>query len=56
MRLANDINHSLVTIEVRGKKVVQKRTKNNMETSKIQNKFIKKWEGNVLNKEVENGC
>lgn len=52
MRLSSDKEHSLVTIEVKENRVVQKRTKNNMETTKEQNKFIKQWEGNILNKEV----
>lgn len=55
MRELTDINHSLVTVEVRNKKVVQKRTKNNEITSKEQNKFLKEWEQTILrNCEVMN--
>lgn len=50
MRLIKDINHSLVTVEVRENKVVQKRTKNNEDTTNSQNKFLKKWENQILNK------
>jgi len=55
MRELTDINHSLVTVEVRNKKVVQKRTKNNEITSKEQDKFLKEWEQKILrNCEVMN--
>lgn len=50
MRLSNDIKHSLVTVEVRDKKIVQKRTKNNEVTSKEQNKFLNEWERLILQK------
>ena len=52
MRLIKDINHSLVTVEVRENKVVQKRTKNNAATTNSQNIFLKKWENQILNKKV----
>ena len=44
MRLLTSKEISLVTIEVRDNKVVQKRTKNNAITNRSQNLFIKKWE------------
>lgn len=50
MRELTNINHSLVTVEVRNKKVVQKRTKNNEITSKEQDKFLKEWELTILRK------
>lgn len=53
MRLAKDVNHSLVTIEVRENKVVQKRTKNNEVTTKEQENFIKKWQLSILNSLVK---
>lgn len=48
MRLVKNIEHSLVTVEVKENKVVQKRTKNNQVTSEEQNKFLKKWEKKIL--------
>lgn len=51
MRLVSDQNKSLVTIEVKNKKVVQKRTKHNGNTTLEQDKFITKWERKILNKE-----
>lgn len=50
MRNKDNIENSLVTIEVRNNRVVQKRTKNNMETTDEQNRFISKWERKVLQK------
>ena len=51
MRLVSDQNKSLVTIEVKNKKVVQKRTKHNGNTTLEQDKFITNWERKILNKE-----
>ena len=48
VRLVKDINNSLVTVEVRNNKVVQKRTKNNGITTKSQDNFLKLWEQSVL--------
>ncbi len=53
MRLFNDKDKSLVTVEVRDNQVVQQRTKNNNDTTKDQKKFLKKWEKNVLRKGEE---
>lgn len=41
---------SLVTVEVKENKVVQKRTKNNEITNKKQDKFLNKWQKQVLQK------
>lgn len=51
MRLINDTNKSLVTVEVRENKIVQKRTKNNNSTTEEQNKFLDMWERKILNHE-----
>lgn len=48
MRLIRDKTKSLVTVEVRNNKVVQQRTKNNMDTTPEQKRFLKKWESEVL--------
>lgn len=48
MRNSENIRKSLVTIEVRNKEVVQQRTKNNMDTTKEQKEFIKKWQAKIL--------
>lgn len=48
MRLLEDQSKSLVTVEVRDNKVVQQRTKNNMDTTPEQKRFLKKWEREVL--------
>lgn len=53
MRLVNNQEQSLVTIEVRNNKVVQQRIKNNAMTTKEQQQFIKKWELKKLNKKVK---
>lgn len=50
MRLVKDKNKSLITVEVRNNKVVQKRTKNNEITTKSQDVFLDNWEKNVLMK------
>lgn len=52
MRNVDNPKKSLVTIEVRKNKVVQKRTKNNEKTTTEQDKFLKKWEETVLNKKI----
>lgn len=48
MRLVNELEKSLVTVEVRKNKVVQQRTKNNMDTTPEQKRFLKKWERDIL--------
>ena len=53
MRLVENQNKSLVTVEVRNNKIVQKRTKNNSVTTKDQDKFLNLWEKLILNKKVE---
>lgn len=53
MRLLKDIEHSLVTVEVKNNHVVQKRTKNNQVTTKAQDKFLKIWEQTILEKSEE---
>lgn len=50
MRLINNQEKSLVTIEVKNNKVVQQRIKNNGQTTLKQKKFLEKWELQVLNK------
>lgn len=50
MRLSCEKDKSLVTVEVRNNKVVQKRIKNNAQTTKEQDKFLQKWEDTILNK------
>lgn len=53
MRELKDINRSLVTVEVKNKKIVQKRTKNNEITTKEQDRFLNKWQNLILkNSEV----
>ena len=49
MRYKKSQDKSLVTVEVRNKKIVQKRTKNNGETTNTQNQFLKIWENKILN-------
>ena len=39
---------SLVTVEVKNKKVIQKRTKFNKNTTKEQDIFLKQWEGRLV--------
>lgn len=51
MRLIDNPKQSLVTVEVRNNKIVQKRIKNNQETTIEQNKFLSNWEKRVLLKE-----
>lgn len=48
MRLLENTSKSLVTVEVRDNKVVQKRTKNNYPTTPGQDKFLEMWEKKVL--------
>lgn len=50
MRNINNKDKSLVTVEVKNHKVVQKRTKHNGVTTKIQNNFLNIWEQTILNK------
>lgn len=50
MRLLTNTKKSLVTIEVRDNKIVQKRTKNNEITTKEQDKFLNIWEKKMLMK------
>lgn len=49
MRAIKDFNKSLVTVEVKDSEIVQKRTKYNKTTNKQQDKFLDKWEKEVLN-------
>lgn len=48
MRETNTPNKSLVTIEVRERKIVQSRTKNNGLPNNSQKRFLNKWENEVL--------
>ncbi|HAB66574.1 MAG TPA: hypothetical protein DCE23_04320 [Firmicutes bacterium] len=48
MRLVDNPRKSLVTVEVRNNKIVQKRTKNNERTTKEQDKFLNMWERKIL--------
>ena len=48
MRLVNELEKSLVTVEVQDNKVVQQRIKNNMDTTPDQKRFLKKWEKEIL--------
>lgn len=48
MRLLTNKNKSLVTVEVKENKIVQKRTKNNEKTTKIQDRFLELWERKIL--------
>lgn len=48
MRLINNIKKSLVTIEVRDNKIVQKRIKGNDPPTEEQNLFLEKWQQTVL--------
>ena len=55
MRLISSKNKSLVTVEIRNNKIVQKRTKNNEITTAEQDEFLKKWEKEILmKKEIRN--
>ena len=55
MRLLKNQRKSLVTIEIRNNKIVQKRTKNNEITTAEQDKFLNKWEKEILmKKEIKN--
>lgn len=48
MRTVENPNQSLVTVEVRDKKVVQSYRKSNKDISKIEERFLKKWENDIL--------
>lgn len=48
MRLASNKDKSLVTVEVKNEHIVQKRTKNNQQTTKEQDKFLDIWERKIL--------
>lgn len=48
MRLIDQKNKSLVTVEVKNSEIVQKRTKNNQQTTKEQDKFLDMWETKIL--------
>ncbi len=48
MRLITKPKNSLVTVEVKDNKIVQKRTKFNKITTEEQDKFLKKWEGRLV--------
>lgn len=51
MRLVSKPKESLVTVEVKNNKVVQQRTKHNMDTTKEQRMFLSKWQDNILKME-----
>ena len=48
MRNIKNINKPLVAIEVRDKRIVQSRSKNNDNPTKVQMEFITKWENEIL--------
>lgn len=50
MRKVDEPKKSLVTVEVKNNKVVQKRTKNNEKTNKKQDAFLDIWQKEVLQK------
>lgn len=50
MRKVDNPKISLVTVEVKDNKVVQKRTKNNEKTNKKQDKFLNIWQKKILEK------
>ena len=52
MRLVSNQSHSLVTVEVRNKKVVQSFIYDNDPIDKQQASFLRKWENKILNKKV----
>lgn len=52
MRKVDNPKISLVTVEVKDNKVVQKRTKNNERTSKKQDKFLNTWQKRVLERKA----
>lgn len=54
MRLLNNQDKSLVTVEVRDNKVVQQRIKNNGATTEEQQQFLKLWEEKILNRYAKN--
>ncbi len=52
MRKVNTPKISLVTVEVKNNRIVQKRTKNNANTNKKQDKFLDEWQKKLLEKVV----
>ena len=50
MRKLDEKDKSLVTIEVQGNKIVQKRIKGNYSPSNSENSFLEAWEQNILRK------
>ena len=50
MRKVNTPKISLVTVEVKNDRIVQKRTKNNANTNKKQDKFLDEWQKKLLEK------
>lgn len=48
MRKVKDINVPLVAIEVKNGEIIQCRGKRNNNPTKLQMKFITKWENNIL--------
>lgn len=52
MRCVDNPSISLVTVEVKDNKIVQKRTKNNKITNKKQDKFLNMWQKKVLERKV----
>lgn len=53
MRKANNIETSLVTVEVKNNEIVQKRTRNNKETTKQQDDFLNIWQKNILQNKLK---
>lgn len=52
MRRVDNPNISLVTVEVKDNKIIQKRTKNNAMTNKKQNAFLNMWQKKVLERKA----
>lgn len=52
MRKIANPKQSLVTVEVKNNKVIQKRTKNNDKTNTKQDKFLKMWQEKVLERKA----
>lgn len=52
MRNLDNIEKSLVTVEVRNNKIVQSKAKGNINPNEFQINFLDEWEKNILNKGV----
>lgn len=50
MRTIDEPTKSLVTVEVKDDKIVQSRTKNNNKTNQSQNRFLDRWEKQIIQK------